>query len=267
MLTARAPRDARLLPFVDCIWTTNFALPHRLERILPTGHLQLLISLSEPELLDYGPDGRIENRTRGAALQGARVRPVVVDTRAQRRACGVSFRPGGAVPFFGQRVAELNEAMTPLGLLWGAAGRVLPERLLDAPGPDAQLDLLERVLLEQIDEERRPSPAFELACRMLSEGARVDAVAQRTGVSPRALIEQFRHGTGWTPKLFARVERFQRVVRSMQRATSWAELAVAQGFADQAHMIREFQSFAGCSPTRYHARSADACNHSVWDGG
>ena len=52
------------------------------------------------------------------------------------------------------------------------------------------------------------------------------------------------------PKLFARLVRFERMMREGRGgAQSWAELALAHGYCDQAHLAREVARFTGLTPT------------------
>jgi AraC-like DNA-binding protein len=69
---------------------------------------------------------------------------------------------------------------------------------------------------------------------------------------------------GLTPKQFARVRRFRTVLRRTRRESSqqphqrvnWALLAADCGYYDQAHLIKDFQAFAGVCPNAYlRARS------------
>jgi len=81
-------------------------------------------------------------------------------------------------------------------------------------------------------------------------GVTVAEVADLVGLSHRRLIEIFTGHVGVTPKVFARLQRFQRAVVIVQQARSvdWAELAIGCGYYDQSHMIRDFSEFAGLSP-------------------
>jgi AraC-like DNA-binding protein len=58
---------------------------------------------------------------------------------------------------------------------------------------------------------------------------------------------------GIAPKRYARLARFGRVLRRLERQpdTAWAALALDAGYADQAHFNRDFRAFAGISPGRY----------------
>lgn len=264
MIVSRRPRARALEPFVESVWVHRAELAHSFERVLPSGRMQLLVNIEEDELRDYELDGTPRHRTKGAGLTGAHARPVVIDTKEQRAICGVFFKAGGARPFFRAPAFEVTDSTVSLADLWGDAGAVVRERLLEARDPDAQLDVLEAILLEQA-KDFAIDRAFARAHDLLTEGAAVTAVARSLGTSPRSLIERFRALTGLTPKAFARVARFQRLVRGIDGASSWTDLALAHGYADQAHMIREFKTFSGTTPTAYRARRTDERNHVALD--
>ena len=78
----------------------------------------------------------------------------------------------------------------------------------------------------------------------------VTELAAQVGWSRRHLAERFRAELGLTPKLAGRVIRFQRACRMLERPRrrGLAEVAAACGFYDQAHLTRDFNEFAGCSP-------------------
>jgi AraC-like DNA-binding protein len=79
-------------------------------------------------------------------------------------------------------------------------------------------------------------------------------LAERAGLSHRQFIRQFTTSVGMAPKLFARVRRFHLAANRIGtgRAPRWSEFAVECGYADQAHMIRDFRSFAGLTPVQYY---------------
>jgi len=243
----------KLAPFVESLWYFTGELAHRRERVLPSGKAQLLVNLHEDELRWY--DDRA-NRMAGAGFMGAHDRPFAIDTREQRAIVGVSFRPGGAFPFVDPR--ETSGLHVALEDVWGREGRVLRERLLEERTPAAMLAGLESML---VDRARRLTvePAIAFAVGALEEGARVGAVVDRLGMTPRRFIRTFEERVGLAPKRFARVRRFQRVLAA-ERAFDWAAIAAELGYSDQAHLIHEFALFAGETPTAYRPR-VDAPNH------
>jgi AraC-like DNA-binding protein len=106
--------------------------------------------------------------------------------------------------------------------------------------------------------------------------ATIASLVHRTGLSSRRFIELFTNEVGMSPKRFCRVRRFQRALTLLDtdmgdpsrvpqatprfgrgvdprppRAAGLVETALACGYYDQAHFIREFRAFAGVTPTTY----------------
>jgi AraC-like DNA-binding protein len=77
----------------------------------------------------------------------------------------------------------------------------------------------------------------------------VHDLAREIGFSRRHLTERFTCEFGIAPKTAGRVFRFERACRLFLRAPSRiVDVAMASGFHDQAHMVREWHALAGCAP-------------------
>jgi AraC-like DNA-binding protein len=250
-----------LAPFVRSFWYFESTLPHARERVLPTGKMQLLINVDEGQL---GGHGQRPVRMPGAVLVGARSQHDEIGTDAQRAIVGVDFHAGGAYPFFEAPAQETTNSTIELDALWGRDGAVLRERLLEAQRPAAMLRALESVVLARAVRTLRPDPALEFTLREFGKGAAIGAVTERLGMTPRRFIRSFSDQVGLTPKLFARVGRFQRVLAASRRCAGrpidWAQIALDCGYSDQAHLIHEFRAFSGMTPTAYMPR-ADSLGH------
>lgn len=237
---------------VERLWAFGDVAPHARERILPSGTLELVVNLHEDELRIHDA-ARPERSARfsGAVVSGAYREPFLIDTRAHRSIVGVHFRPGGAFPFLRMPVHELAGRHVDLAELGGADARRLRERLLEAVTPDARLRVLEAALLERLARaaERRPAVSFALV-QLERAAAGVRELAARVNLSHRRFIEVFEAEVGLTPKVFGRALRFQRALSRAQRAAAprWAEIALACGYFDQAHLVRDFVAFAGLTP-------------------
>lgn len=259
---------AALAPFIAHLWhfeDPDGDLVHARERILPTGTMQLLVNLHEDELRSYHDGSREPRRTRGAALCGPYTGHFAIDTAEQRAIMGVSFHPGGAAPFFAAPADALRETDVEVDQLWGRDGAVLRDRLLEQPTAAERLRTLEAVLLARVVRPLAPDPAIALAISALGRDVPVAAVAARLGYSARRLISSFSTQVGLTPKRFARVRRFQRVLAAITGGppTPWAELALACGYFDQSHLIHDFNAFSGLHPTGYAPRGPGGQNHVI----
>jgi AraC-like DNA-binding protein len=243
---SRGPNHPALKPFVARLGYSESQGPAVRELSIPTGCAQLFVNLH---------DDAFTGGAGGAAVLGATSRPSVIDTADQQAIAWVAFKPGGAYPFF-----PAEPGLVDLGDVWGRAGVVVRERLLDV-GPHQILGALESALLEMGGLER--DRALEFAVSALERGVPVGEVAESLGFTPKRLIRLFQGRVGLTPKRFARVRRFQRTLRQVpyDRPVDWADLAFSCGYADQSHLIRDFHDFAGLRPTEYRPRSPSEPNH------
>jgi AraC-like DNA-binding protein len=87
--------------------------------------------------------------------------------------------------------------------------------------------------------------------------------SQEAGLSRRRFTQLFREQIGLTPKLYCRVQRFQNALQQIASGASvhWAQLALAAGYCDQAHLAHEFRDFSGLSPGAYLASDRRSANN------
>jgi len=83
----------------------------------------------------------------------------------------------------------------------------------------------------------------------------VAAMGEAAGMCPRALQRWFAARVGLPPRRYLRLLRFQRAFETVPGQPSLAGHAADQGFADQAHMAREFRKMAGM-PAKLARRAA-----------
>jgi AraC-like DNA-binding protein len=204
---------------------------------------------------------------RGATslLSGVRTRFTVIHTATLQSAMWVVFWPGGARAFFDAPADAFFNERVPLDLIWGSPAGALRERLREAGSPAKKFRVLEAALLERVNQRLALHAAVQYA---LGEFARaphilsVLGVARDAGLSRRRFAQLFREQVGLTPKLYCRVRRFQQVVRqiALGAPVDWADLALAGGYCDQAHLANEFRAFSGISPGAYLASARSRVN-------
>lgn len=176
------------------------------------------------------------------------------------RGIEVNLSPLGAHMLFGVPMHELSSKLVlPLEDVLGAEAGELAERLELARSWSARFAILDRFILRRVHEARRPSPDVDWAWRRLRATGGllpVGELARELGCSRRHLIGRFREQVGPAPKTAARLVRFQRTVRLLQRhdGSRFAEIAHRCGYYDQAHMNREFRELAGAAPGEFVAR-------------
>lgn len=82
-------------------------------------------------------------------------------------------------------------------------------------------------------------------------------LAEHLGLSERQFQRRFRRAVGLTPKQFARIRRLRSSVANAldDAPKGWSRVAVEQGYADQAHLVREFSQLVGQPPTTFMERT------------
>jgi AraC-like DNA-binding protein len=256
MQLARSPAGP-LAAYVETIWYCDgLEVTPRKERVLPNGRFQLFISLSESPL--GGPGGANWEFCRGASslVAGIRTHFEVIDTTTLQSAMGVVFRPGRARAFFEQPADAFYNENVPLDSIWGSLAGGLRDRLREAKTPTEKFKVLERSLLERANQRLEIHVAVVYALGEFARAPHIESVldvAREAGLSRRRFAQLFREQVGLTPKLYCRLRRFRQVVGQIAAGApvNWADLALAAGYCDQAHLANEFRSFSGISPSAY----------------
>ena len=242
---------------VDHFWLIEGGQTPRLEKILPCGTSELVVNLKNNEIHIHDADQPERyQRFSGAVFSGTYSRSFVCNALQHEAMMGVHFRPGGAFPFLGTEASELTNAHANLADLWGRSGLKLRERLCTAPTSQRLFQIMEDALRDRLHNHSSCERQMKIALKMFAMGgtrASVRDVSQELGFSQRRFIQMFNSQVGLTPKVFCRIQRFQRarVLAEKLETPHWAELAVACGYFDQSHLIKDFQEFAGSTPRMY----------------
>ena len=236
------PADGALSRFVLGFWQGGRAAkPGETFRILPDGSLDLVWEL--------GPD-----RSRSIAF-GTSTRPR--DTALSEGAVyfGIRFRPGAAHRFLDR--GDLSALTDGDGPCLPRQDRDLAPCLADSGDFERRANLVARHL-GAIAADADGTDLTETAARLIvARGGQVKIgdLVNELGVTRRQLERQCRRDLGVSPKMLARILRFRRAASLIARGRvrSGADLAAAGGYVDQAHLIREFQEFAGTTPRLFQA--------------
>lgn len=246
-----------LADYVDMMWFYPHYQPlHAQERILPMGVIELNFNLADEAFSLCDITQQHAQQVYGGMVAGARSQPFIVDTSRSTAVLSVLFKAGGAERFFSTCAADLHNRHVPLRFLWGASADELYEQLLEAKTNARRFELLENALLKRLTQTRERHQAVNYALPLLYANPtahKIAAVVDRIALSPTRFIKVFHDEIGMTPKLFCRVLRFQNALTLMARetVTQWADFALKCGYYDQSHLINDFQSFAGITPTTY----------------
>jgi AraC-like DNA-binding protein len=261
------PVSPPLAPHVEHLWMVRGYLAARWRNmILPDGAMELIVNLGDPQKLCERGDQARHTVFRHSWISGERTAPIVIDEIGHVHLVGVRLRAGGAWPFLGIPLCEFTDQVLELETIFGREIDDLRDRLGEAPDDDSRFDLLESWLVQRGRSLTPPTPSVGHALRMIHggwEAVRIGKIADTIGISHKHLLREFDRCVGLTPKLFARLCSFQRVIRSVGQKpeVDWANTAATCGYHDQAHLIHEFRAFSRLTPASYLTKRGPYLNY------
>lgn len=239
------------------------------EHVMPTGLMHLVFRLDGPAVRIFKNAADDTGSQLGHALVGgARAGFYAKDVTAPAQAIGMQLLPGAAQALLGLPADELTGRHVRLEDVWGSSAGLMREQLLAAPTPQKKLHTFETLLLQRLAGTSPPAahPAVTRALRQLDAGMGVEEAVACSGYSHRQFIRLFSQAVGLAPKLYGRVQRFQKALRLMLlapcgRPLSLATVAMEAGYSDQPHFNREFREFSGMTPEQYRLARPVSANH------
>jgi AraC-like DNA-binding protein len=221
----------------------------------------------------------------GAWIVGLHDRPRVWEAAGERHFMIVRFTPIGAHLFLGIPMHLLTGRVVDLGEIDSGLIRGMMNSAGAASNWADCFAATEALIAERITKATIPRVAARAREKLKGVDGRiaVGLLASEFDCSHRQLILEFQRNVGLTPKSAARLLRFNRAVRLMNRhvfhrhdrsagkpyieapgaadsrvtSIAWADLAADCGYFDQPHFIKEFRQFAGATPSSFLQQVAD----------
>jgi AraC-like DNA-binding protein len=241
---ARHDPPADLAPFVDYCWLVRWDLrgepPHE-QSILPHPNMNLAFEATGTAV--FGVDRKIFTRR----LTGA------------GKALGIRFRPGGFRPFYSAPIFTLNDRVVPARAIFGPAADRAGEAIMDTAADEAMIARAADLLRGAHPE---PDPVTDQVAAVVTRITtdpglrRVAQLADVCGIPERKLQRLFAEYVGVSPKWVMRRARLHEAALRADAGgvIDWAALAADLGYADQAHLTRDFTATLGVPPSRYAGR-------------
>ena len=278
--TAQRPADPRLRAYVHGYFASSSNLRLAIqERHLPSTEVPLLLNFGAPHRrLDAVGPGEWTGRD-GAWVVGLHNRHQLTQAAGERHFMIVRFTPMGAHLFLRVPMHLIANEAVDLELIDPALARVVLSRIGAAGGWADRFAAMESLIAWRVADAEIPASIGVAWRRLVATDGRValGSLASEIDCSHRTLIARFRTCVGFPPKTIARLLRFNRAVRSLDRrsgtradalvgkpyletrqpedpfgdAIQWADLAADCGYFDQAHLIKDFREFAGKTPAAF----------------
>jgi AraC-like DNA-binding protein len=247
-LVVPPPFDA-LIESVWCLRGEMDAAPEQV--VVPDGRVEIVLHLAQPFAL-IGADNVA--RTQSSALvAGQLTSPIRVTPTGPADVIGIRFRASTATSVLPVSLGELTGIVAPLSAVHPRLAGALLQAAVGEPDLARRADVVTDALAKFV---ARPLPERLLVATSaldVPDSPSIAVLADRLGLTVRTFERHMLHHVGLAPKTLHRVLRFRRAFRLLERVPTgrWDRAALAAGYFDQAHMIRDFKEFAGAPPSAF----------------
>ncbi len=166
-----------------------------------------------------------------------------------------------AIPkLFRYAASDLTDITPDLSTFLGREGRELEEQMMLAGSNRRRYSILAKYLERCLERNRRDIPTVSHSIRRVIAFHGIEnvrALAKDLFMSERTFERKFKEFSGFSPKLYSRIARFQAVKKEDPSKISLTDLAYKYGYYDQSHFISDFKEFSGYSPKAFFSGRAE----------
>jgi len=257
----RYPPSAPLDGLIDRFWAVRWDLPpgtlHRQQVLThPGANISVGHANSRPGGRQPGPPE--------ARLYGVARRLSSRDLTGSGWTVAALARPGGLGAFVAGAASDYTDRVVPLGEAIGVDEAALLGQITAEPEEAARVALLAAALAGAVRPERADAARQVARIAQLAETSRdvrrLSDLCELAGVGPRSLQRMFLHHAGVPPTWVIRRYRLLDAAEAVRdgRPVAWADVAARLGYADQAHLIRDFRAATGQTPAAYASAQSQA---------
>jgi AraC-like DNA-binding protein len=149
---------------------------------------------------------------------------------------------------------ELTNQHADIKTLCGKEGEILEEKIMLASDNNQRVklasDFLE-VRLKNVKSEHKNMVSTIIAISNSFHLNSIKVFAENNFLSVRQFERRFKEFSGFSPKLFLRIARFNSLLNTTFQNKSLTEIAYEYGYYDQSHFCHDFQKFSGYKPKEY----------------
>lgn len=250
----RPPEDIAHL--VECFWT-NTLYPEDFQQdydyIIPDGSADAIFMLNG----SYFRDDEI-NRSKTLIDQCSFVPPfqhaVKVYQKPFTTCLVIRFKPEAIQFLAGVSLGEFEHPVYPLEeIMPDLADLAMNQILKNNDVPEIVENLSLWLSKKKIDSVPRELVSLFINRTIQKRGLiGINNFCDSVGIHKSTLEKNFKHSTGYTPKEYSRIIRFNFLLnRVLFSSMNLTESSYEMGYFDQSHMIRDFKKMTGTTPTDF----------------
>ena len=218
---------------------------------MPSHTRFLCFYLEDPVRVKKGESLFVE-RARSIII-GPQLTPVTLNLGRKHTCVIVVLKPCALYRLLGIPLKDMVDCDFDARQIIGSEIQELTERLIEVAENDERNSLIQKYLLSKLS-KLKPAHHFDKAMWYLVKNfgnISMDFLASQSCLCNRQMERQSLERIGFSPKFFARMIRFSEAYKYKERNpdVSWTKISQRFEYYDQMHLIRDFRSFTGTSPS------------------
>lgn len=254
--------DKPLHDLIECYWIIedDESTPAR-QKIIPDGFPEIIFHYRDPYRINIKGTWELQSRD---LLAGQLKKHFFLENTGQSEMIGIKFKPTSIAHLFGLNMKQFTDKVVPLSTIDNAALSELRRLMSTINRPEDAIDLLDNLLAGLMAnasiKRNKADEAIDLIVQ--SHGTiGITELCRELKLGERMLQMLFQQYVGLSPKFYSRITRFNYIFQLMKEGNpSWCDVTYTAGFFDQAHFIKNFESFTGESPSSYGFQTENIAN-------
>lgn len=240
------PIHPLLTPHIEKMWhfESPVGLPERdLRTVVPNARPKLIVPF-------HGSLTSLGQTFGEICVVGMMESPVVIASSQAVSALGIEFKPASAYRFLQFPLQDITNAVYSLTAVFDLPGRSLQQTVTDAPTFERKIQAVEQFLIQRLSDS--PVSFIDHAVHLIQTHhglLSIRELCSELGYSKRHVDKKFGEWLGISPKMLARIVRFQQFYQYWGMQEGYPDIYTA--YYDQAHFIKEFKAFTGDAPLAY----------------
>ncbi len=222
-----------------------------MHKLLPVTNIDFIFNFCPSPITYINEKGKTE--TDCIHLNGIRGNYLTINQTGKLKVFGVSFHQAGLFPILKSPLDELADKTINLDDI---LTRFTDDIMEKAALADSDLDILkiiENKIVDLLDISLMPDKRIYNLINVCSsdENLNINDFCENTGINRRTFERIFNKYIGVSPKLFMRINRFQKTIKELNQTSLLTSIAYDNNYFDQTHFIKDFKSFMGSTPTEF----------------
>lgn len=246
-----------LAAFIKCYWTLESPaeeIPGK-QIIVPDACMEMIFHYGDL-YRQYFPNDNSIIQPRCFVI-GQLTRPLEIEPTGKTGIFAARFHPDGFLPFASIPVKEMENTAFPLSELFGKDGQEIEQIIINAESTSERIKHIETFLAKHLSSnntaERMVKSTVETILTANGQLS-IDQLSKQINLNRRQLERKFSAVIGLSPKQLSKIIRLQATLKILLNGqfNRLTHLAYENEYYDQAHFIKDFKEFTGCTPKEFY---------------